>query len=212
MHDFEQFDHYQILGVERNATADEIKRAYRRQMAQHHPDRYANASSDEQEYARERSLRINEAYRVLSDFHARAKYNHENPLNATAQRAKPKASSSTNRAASRKNTPPRDHQAELYQQARSHLDAGRPVEAAAALRELQQMNPFYRDSAALLAQAERASMPVPQRGHHRRRPRQARSADRPGCSGQLAVAASSLSWACCLHSRGYQGTVVVPMW
>ncbi len=49
---------------------------------------------------------------------------------------------------------PRDHQAELYDQARGHLAGGRTLQAIGALRQLQQINPFYRDSAALLASAE----------------------------------------------------------
>jgi len=32
-------DHYQTLGVDRNASQDEIKRAYRKLAAQHHPDK-----------------------------------------------------------------------------------------------------------------------------------------------------------------------------
>src|SRR5262245_733514 len=51
-------------------------------------------------------------------------------------------------------TQPRDHQAELYEQAREHMDAGRYMQAIGALRQLQQLNPFYKDSAELLARAE----------------------------------------------------------
>jgi hypothetical protein len=50
----------------------------------------------------------------------------------------------------------RDTQADLYQQACDYLNAGKPAQAVAALQELQQINPFYRDSATLLAQAKAA--------------------------------------------------------
>jgi hypothetical protein len=148
MEPFEHLDHYTLLGVERNASTDEIKRAYRQQMTRYHPDRYANGTAEEQDYASRRSQQINEAYRVLSDFAARASY--------TRQLSSGQAGSAPPRPAP---TPPavaRDHQAELYQQAQDHLAAGRMLQAAATLRELQRLNPLYRDSAALLARAEAA--------------------------------------------------------
>ncbi|HLB95503.1 MAG TPA: DnaJ domain-containing protein [Patescibacteria group bacterium] len=52
-------DYYQILGVSKNATPDEIKRAYRKLAHQYHPDK--NSSQGE------RFKEINEAYQVLSD-------------------------------------------------------------------------------------------------------------------------------------------------
>lgn len=158
MYDFEHFDFYELLGVPRNASADDIKKGYRQQVARYHPDRYANAPDPEQAYASERTRRINEAYRVLSDFSSRSAYNRGQitPFanrSSVNQRAK---WSESPRAMPRRTAAPRDHQSELYEQARTHLQAGRYVQAAATLRELQQMNPFYRDSATLLAQAEAA--------------------------------------------------------
>lgn len=154
MDQFEQLDYYELLGVSRAATADELKRAYRQQMARYHPDRIAGAGAAEQAEAGRRAQRINEAYQVLGDFAARTAYNRSLAPGALPGRAA---------AASAPAPPPRDHLAELYEQARSHLQAGRNLQAVATLRELQRLNPFYRDSAALLEQAETAARPAPAR-------------------------------------------------
>ncbi len=54
-------DYYDILGVSKNASKEEIKKAYRKLALEHHPDR--NKSSD----ASEKFKEINEAYEVLSN-------------------------------------------------------------------------------------------------------------------------------------------------
>ena len=40
-------DYYKILGVEKSANEDEIKKAYRKRAMVHHPDRHSSASEDE---------------------------------------------------------------------------------------------------------------------------------------------------------------------
>ena len=62
-------DYYKTLGVERNASEDDIRKAYRKLAMQYHPDRNPN---DKQ--AEDRFKEINEAYQVLNDPKKRAHY------------------------------------------------------------------------------------------------------------------------------------------
>jgi molecular chaperone DnaJ len=61
-------DYYEVLGVGRGASSEEIKRAFRRLAREHHPD----VNKDDPEA--ERFKEINEAYQVLSDPERRAQY------------------------------------------------------------------------------------------------------------------------------------------
>ncbi|MBX4190566.1 molecular chaperone DnaJ [Candidatus Saccharibacteria bacterium] len=58
-------DYYEVLGVGKNASADEIKKAFRRLAVQHHPDR----GGDEAQFRE-----VNEAYEILKDDSKRKRY------------------------------------------------------------------------------------------------------------------------------------------
>src|SRR5438094_8241122 len=64
-----QRDHYEVLGVGRGATPEEIKAAFRKLAQQHHPDKNPNDP-----HAGVRFKEINAAYQVLSDPQRRAMY------------------------------------------------------------------------------------------------------------------------------------------
>ncbi len=61
------FDPYKVLGVSRDATTDEIKRAYRKLAKKFHPDRLVNASDDFRKMAEEKMKDINRAYSLLNN-------------------------------------------------------------------------------------------------------------------------------------------------
>jgi len=62
------------LGVDRSATDDEIKKAYRKRALVHHPDRHANASDAEKKEQEKKFKEVGEAYGVLSDPRKKARY------------------------------------------------------------------------------------------------------------------------------------------
>src|SRR5919199_5588645 len=62
-------DYYSLLGVSRDAGADELKKAYRKLAMQYHPDRNPGDKAAEQKFKE-----ISEAYEVLKDDQKRAAY------------------------------------------------------------------------------------------------------------------------------------------
>jgi curved DNA-binding protein len=62
-------DYYKVLGVDRNATAEELKKAFRKLALSHHPDRAEDKAAAEAKFKE-----INEAYAVLGDAEKRKQY------------------------------------------------------------------------------------------------------------------------------------------
>ena len=65
-------DHYATLGIQRGATPDEIKKAYRKMASAHHPDKGGN---------KEKFQEIQAAYETLSDDNKRQQYDNPNQFN-----------------------------------------------------------------------------------------------------------------------------------
>ncbi len=72
-------DYYEILGIDRNASPDEVKRAFRKLAKEHHPDR------NHKEGSAERFKEVNEAYEVLSDEGKRSAYDRFGHAGAESQ-------------------------------------------------------------------------------------------------------------------------------
>lgn len=70
-------DYYEVLGVPKTATADEIKKAYRKLAKQYHPDANNGNKASEQKF-----IRVNEAYDTLGNEKKRKEYDaaRENPF------------------------------------------------------------------------------------------------------------------------------------
>lgn len=62
-------DYYKVLGVEKKATQDEIKKAFRKLAIKYHPDKTKGDKAAEEKFKE-----VNEAYEVLGDKNKRQKY------------------------------------------------------------------------------------------------------------------------------------------
>lgn len=60
-------DYYKILGIDKNASIDDIKKAYRKRAMVHHPDRHPNATEGEKKEQEIKFKEVGEAYGILSD-------------------------------------------------------------------------------------------------------------------------------------------------
>ncbi len=70
----EKRDYYEVLGVQKNASADELKKAYRKLAIKYHPDRQQGKSDAEKKEAEEKFKEAAEAYDVLSNPEKRQRY------------------------------------------------------------------------------------------------------------------------------------------
>uniref|UniRef100_A0A8C2ZTE6 DnaJ homolog subfamily C member 7 n=1 Tax=Cyclopterus lumpus TaxID=8103 RepID=A0A8C2ZTE6_CYCLU len=67
-------DYYKVLGVNKNATEDEIKKAYRKRALLHHPDRHSGATPELQKEEEKKFKEVGEAFSVLSDPKKKSRY------------------------------------------------------------------------------------------------------------------------------------------
>ena len=70
-------DYYSLLSIAPGASADDIKRAFRREIARYHPDKVHHLGAEFQALAAERAAELTEAYRVLMDAGLRTSYDDE---------------------------------------------------------------------------------------------------------------------------------------
>ena len=70
----EKRDYYEVLGLQKGASADDIKGAYRKAALKWHPDRWVSGTDAEKKNAEEKFKEASEAYSVLSDPDKKARY------------------------------------------------------------------------------------------------------------------------------------------
>jgi len=84
-------DYYRLLEIAPTATADEVKRAFRLQIARYHPDKVQHLGQEFQAMAAERAAELTEAYRILSDDGRRAAYDRAHAASGSAPAPTPAA-------------------------------------------------------------------------------------------------------------------------
>jgi len=89
-------NYYELLELTPQAAADEIKRAFRAQIAKYHPDKVQHLGKEFQAMAADRAAELTEAYRILSDANRRAEYDRafaEGGMHAQAAASAPSGAS-----------------------------------------------------------------------------------------------------------------------
>jgi len=87
-------DYYALLEIAPTSSGDEVKRAFRSQIARYHPDKVQHLGKEFQAMAAERAAELTEAYRILSDDTRRAEYDR---VRSTTSAAAPPAAPSAPR-------------------------------------------------------------------------------------------------------------------
>jgi curved DNA-binding protein CbpA len=100
-------DYYELLEVAPTATAAEIKKAFREQIAKYHPDKVQHLGKEFQAMAAERAAALTEAYRLLCDDRLRAEYD-ASRLTAAPSGSAPVPPSAANTASATSPAPPPD--------------------------------------------------------------------------------------------------------
>ena len=82
-------DHYALLEIAPTAAEDDIKRAFRLQIARYHPDKVHHLGKEFQAMAADRAAELTEAYRILSDQGRRAEYDRTRSMASDATPTSP---------------------------------------------------------------------------------------------------------------------------
>ena len=72
-------NYYDILGVKKDASKDDIRRAFKKLSLKYHPDKHINDSEEDKKKAEDKCKEINEAYETLSDDKKRQEYDNPAP-------------------------------------------------------------------------------------------------------------------------------------
>uniref|UniRef100_A0A8C9B710 J domain-containing protein n=1 Tax=Phocoena sinus TaxID=42100 RepID=A0A8C9B710_PHOSS len=67
-------DYYKILGVDKNASEDEIKKPYRKRALMHHPDHHSGVIAEVQKEEEKKFKEVREAFTILSDPKKKTRY------------------------------------------------------------------------------------------------------------------------------------------
>ena len=130
-------NHYEVLGVSRNANADQIRSAYRKLALKHHPDQSKDPAS------KAIFLAATESYEALSDPDSRKEYDER--LNRQATRASgPKASSASGAATTPRPSPPRPTATKPPGPMKAAADTGSASPKIASIaEEIQRLTKLY---------------------------------------------------------------------
>lgn len=82
-------NYYEILGIQPSASAEEVKRAFRQQIARYHPDKVQHLGKEFQDMAADRAAELTESYRILSNLELREHYDNSRDSAVTSPVAPP---------------------------------------------------------------------------------------------------------------------------